>query len=159
MTWFRTGFLQSRIADSRQGFLEASVRGVPRTKNREETTAQCEGARMATTTKKDLIDRIADETQQRRVDVKRTVQAFLDQVIDELGRGNRLEFRDFGVFEIKDRAPRVAQNPKTLERVDVPARRTVKFKVGRLMRETLGDGTTTESTPLETSVPATTFGG
>ena len=69
--------------------------------------------------------------------MKKTVQAFLDQVIDELGRGNRLEFRDFGVFEIKDRAPRVAQNPKTLERVHVPARRTVKFKVGRLMRETL----------------------
>ena len=92
---------------------------------------------MATTTKKDLIDRIADTTQQRRADVKKTVQAFLDQVIDELGRGNRLEFRDFGVFEIKDRAPRVAQNPKTLERVHVPARRTVKFKVGRLMRETL----------------------
>lgn len=95
------------------------------------------GPRMATTTKKDLIDRIADSTQQRRADVKRTVQAFLDQVIDELGRGNRLEFRDFGVFEIKERAPRVAQNPKTLERVQVPARRTVKFKVGRLMRETL----------------------
>jgi integration host factor subunit beta len=99
--------------------------------------ANREGARMATTTKKDLIDRIADTTQQRRADVKRTVQAFLDQVIDELGRGNRLEFRDFGVFEIKERAPRVAQNPKTLERVHVPARRTVKFKVGRLMRETL----------------------
>ena len=92
---------------------------------------------MATTTKKDLIDRIADTTQQRRSDVKRTVQAFLDQVIDELGQGNRLEFRDFGVFEIKERAPRMAQNPKTLERVHVPARKTVKFKVGRLMRETL----------------------
>ena len=94
---------------------------------------------MATTTKKDLIDRIADTTQQRRSDVKRTVQAFLDQVIDELGQGNRLEFRDFGVFEIKERAPRMAQNPKTLERVHVPARKTVKFKVGRLMRETLED--------------------
>ena len=94
---------------------------------------------MATTTKKDLIDRIADSTQQRRSDVKRTVQAFLDQVIDELGQGNRLEFRDFGVFEIKERAPRMAQNPKTLERVHVPARKTVKFKVGRLMRETLED--------------------
>jgi integration host factor subunit beta len=94
---------------------------------------------MATTTKKDLIDRIADTTQQKRSDVKRTVQAFLDQVIDELGQGNRLEFRDFGVFEIKERAPRMAQNPKTLERVHVPARKTVKFKVGRLMRETLED--------------------
>jgi len=101
------------------------------------TALEAQGAHMATTTKKDLIDRIADTTQQRRSDVKRTVQAFLDQVIDELGQGNRLEFRDFGVFEIKERAPRMAQNPKTLERVHVPARKTVKFKVGRLMRETL----------------------
>ena len=103
------------------------------------TALQAQGALMATTTKKDLIDRIADTTQQKRSDVKRTVQAFLDQVIDELGQGNRLEFRDFGVFEIKERAPRMAQNPKTLERVHVPARKTVKFKVGRLMRETLED--------------------
>lgn len=92
---------------------------------------------MPTTTKKELIDRIADETGLRRIDVKQTVQAFLDHVIDELGRGNRLEFRDFGVFETKDRAPRLAQNPKTLERVHVPAKRTVKFKVGRLMKQSL----------------------
>ncbi len=92
---------------------------------------------MATITKKDLIDRIAGNTGQRRVAVKSIVQEFLDQVINELGEGNRLEFRDFGVFELKDRAPRTAQNPKTLERVYVPAKRTVKFKAGRLMRERL----------------------
>jgi integration host factor subunit beta len=92
---------------------------------------------MATTTKKELIDRIADETGLRRAEVKKIVQRFLDYVIEELGRGNRLEFRDFGVFETKERAPRVAQNPKTLERVPVPAKRTVKFKVGRLMKNHL----------------------
>ncbi len=89
---------------------------------------------MPTTTKKDLIDRIADETDQKRAVVKKTVQSFLDNVIRELSKGNRLEFRDFGVFEIRDRAPRIAQNPKTLEQVPVPAKRTVKFKVGRLMK-------------------------
>ena len=87
-----------------------------------------------TTTKKELIERIASQTKQSRSDVKRTVQAFLDHVIDELGQGNRLEFRDFGVFEIRERAARVAQNPKTLEPVDVPPRKTVKFKSGRLMK-------------------------
>ncbi|MFN7021923.1 MAG: HU family DNA-binding protein [Phycisphaerales bacterium] len=92
---------------------------------------------MATITKKDLIDRIAESAQCKRVDVKRVVQTFLDQMISELGHGNRLEFRDFGVFEIKERAPRVAQNPKTLERVSVPAKRTVKFKAGRLLKEQL----------------------
>lgn len=87
-----------------------------------------------TTTKKELIERIASQTKQSRADVKRTVQAFLDHVIDELGQGHRLEFRDFGVFEIRERAARVAQNPKTLEPVDVPPRKTVKFKSGRLMK-------------------------
>jgi len=92
---------------------------------------------MATITKKDLVDRIAEATDQRRVHVKRTIQAFLDEIVSELGNGNRLEFRDFGVFEIRARAARTAQNPKTLERVQVPAKRAVKFKPGRLMRQTL----------------------
>ena len=89
---------------------------------------------MATITKKELIDRIAEKTNNKRVVVKRIIQAFLDDIIDELGHDNRLEFRDFGVFESKRRAARVAQNPKTLERVHVPPKRTVKFKVGRLMK-------------------------
>jgi integration host factor subunit beta len=92
---------------------------------------------MSTTTKKDLIDRIADETQQKRTAVKQVIQSFLENVIRELSEGNRLEFRDFGVFEIRERAARTAQNPKTLERVPVPAKRTVKFKVGRLMKMAL----------------------
>ena len=92
---------------------------------------------MGTTTKKDLIDKIAADTAQKRTAVKKTVQSFLDNVIRELSEGNRLEFRDFGVFEIRQRAPRIAQNPKTLERVPVPAKKTVKFKVGRLMKMAL----------------------
>ena len=93
---------------------------------------------MTTITKKDLIDRIADRTGNKRVVVKRIIQSFLDDIIDELSRGNRLEFRDFGVFECRVRAARTAQNPKTLERVEVPEKRTVKFKVGRVMKMKLG---------------------
>jgi nucleoid DNA-binding protein len=92
---------------------------------------------MVTVTKKELIDRIADSTQAKRVVVKQIIQTFLDEVVAELCKNNRLEFRDFGVFETRVRAARTAQNPKTLERVEVPAKRTVKFKVGRLMRENL----------------------
>jgi len=92
---------------------------------------------MATITKKELIDRIAETTQAKRVIVKRIVQSFLDEITTELGKGNRLEFRDFGVFETRTRASRVAQNPKTLERVEVPSKRTVKFKMGRQMKEKL----------------------
>jgi len=93
---------------------------------------------MSTVTKKELIDRIAERTQAKRVLVKRITQAFLDEITVELCKNNRLEFRDFGVFETRTRAARIAQNPKTLERVEVPAKRTVKFKMGRLMRENLG---------------------
>lgn len=90
---------------------------------------------MQTRTKKDFIDKVAARTNQKRSAVKETVQCFLDLIIEELEAGNRLEFRDFGVYETKTRAARVAQNPKTLERVEVPAKTTVKFKVGRQMRE------------------------
>ena len=92
---------------------------------------------MSTITKKEIIDRIAEKTQAKRVLAKRIVQEFLNQVTSELCNGNRLEFRDFGVFETRTRVARVAQNPRTLERVEVPAKRTVKFKMGRLMRENL----------------------
>jgi len=92
---------------------------------------------MATITKKELIDRIAERTQAKRVAVKSIIQAFLNEITRELSENNRLEFRDFGVFETRTRAARVAQNPKTLERVEVPAKRTVKFKMGRLMRKNL----------------------
>ena len=96
---------------------------------------------MSTITKKELIDRIAETTQAKRVVVKRIIQSFLDEVITELAKDNRLEFRDFGVFETRTRAARVAQNPKTLERVQVPVKRTVKFKMGRLMKQKLASGT------------------
>jgi integration host factor subunit beta len=99
---------------------------------------------MHTVTKKELVDRIAEETSEKRVLVKRVVQAFLDEIINELGAGNRLEFRDFGVFETKQRAARTAQNPKTLQRVHVPPKRTVKFKVGRLMKQKLQENVDTE---------------
>jgi integration host factor subunit beta len=88
-----------------------------------------------TVTKKELVARIAERTNQTKVVAKDIIQLFLDEIIRELGNGNRLEFREFGVFEIKERAARKAQNPRTLEKVSVPAKRVVKFKVGRLMKE------------------------
>jgi integration host factor subunit beta len=90
---------------------------------------------MSTITKKEIIDRIAENTNTQRAVVKPVVQVFLDEIINELTKNNRLEFRDFGVFETKIRAARKAQNPKTMEQVRVPAKRNVKFKMGRLMKQ------------------------
>ena len=94
---------------------------------------------MPTVTKNDLIDRIAKQTKRPRTEVRAIVQAFLENVIDEVGRDSRLEFRDFGVFEVMVRKPRMGQNPKTGEPVPIPRRRSVKFKPGRLMRQALHD--------------------
>src|SRR3954454_5570105 len=94
---------------------------------------------MATITKKELIDRIADHTGQRRVQAKKVIQQFLDQIVEELGKGNRLEFRDFGVFETKLRKARKAQNPKSLEPVAVPEKRTVKCRERSLMKKRLAE--------------------
>ncbi|MFY9343737.1 MAG: HU family DNA-binding protein [Planctomycetota bacterium] len=90
---------------------------------------------MKTVTKKELVHRIADRTGVTKVVAKEVIQSFLNAIINELAEGNRLEFREFGVFESRERAARLAQNPRTLEKVPVPAKRIVKFKVGRLMRK------------------------
>ena len=89
---------------------------------------------MATASKKEIVLAVASKSGRPSAEASMVCQSFLEQIVEELAKGNRLEFRDFGVFEIRERAPRIAQNPKTLERVPVPAKKTVKFKIGRLMK-------------------------
>ncbi len=93
---------------------------------------------MHTVTKKELIDRIAEQSKTKRVIVKDVLQRFLDEIINELGRGNRMEFRDFGVFETKRGAANGAepQDARTRPRA---LQGTVKFKVGRLMKQRLAE--------------------
>jgi len=94
---------------------------------------------MVTVAKKELIERFAKKTQCKNITAKEIVQQFLEEITAELAKDNRLEFRDFGVFEVKERAARTAQNPRILEKVQVPAKRSVKFKMGRIMRERVND--------------------
>jgi integration host factor subunit beta len=115
---------------------------------------------MVTVTKKVLIDRVADRAKLKRALVRTVLEELLEQVTHELASGNRLELRHFGVFVVKHRAPRVAQNPKTLQRVQVPPKRTVKFKSGRDMRNRLdhgfgdsGSGPTVEVKPRKRASP------
>ena len=92
---------------------------------------------MRTVTKRDLVQAIAEETNVQQQKAKEVIQCFLDHIIDELAQGNRLEFRDFGVFEPKAKAPRIARNPRTGDKIQVPEKVTVKFKAGRMMKEKL----------------------
>jgi integration host factor subunit beta len=88
-----------------------------------------------TIAKRTIAERIAERQGLGQIQTLQIIQAFLDEIIEELAQGNRLEFRDFGVFETVVRKARTALNPKTLEKVQVGSKVVVKFKVGRLMKE------------------------
>ncbi|GIL19129.1 MAG: hypothetical protein BroJett041_02430 [Candidatus Jettenia caeni] len=104
---------------------------------------------MQTTTKRDLCEKIARRTNNTHMIVKKTIQMFLDEIISELAQGNRIELRDFGVFEIRQRAARKARNPRTGEVAFVPSKNVVVFKVGKLMREKVGNATKTPTQPSQ----------
>lgn len=104
---------------------------------------------MQTTTKRDLCEKIARRTNNTHMIVKKTIQMFLDEIISELAQGNRIELRDFGVFEIRQRAARKARNPRTGEVAFVPSKNVVVFKVGKLMREKVGNAKKTPTQPSQ----------
>ncbi|OGV66488.1 MAG: integration host factor subunit beta [Lentisphaerae bacterium RIFOXYC12_FULL_60_16] len=92
-------------------------------------------------TKRDLVVRIARETGMIQQDVGAIVQKFLDAIIDTLAKGEHLEFRDFGVFELCVRKSRVGRNPnKPQITVQIPERKVVKFKPGKIMKQRVLQG-------------------
>jgi len=82
-----------------------------------------------------MVLKIAKEMGMRQTDIKRIVQMTLDGIIDVLATEDRLELRNFGVFEVRTRKPRKARNPRTGQEVMVPQRKVVTFKPGKLMEE------------------------
>jgi integration host factor subunit beta len=90
---------------------------------------------MATVTKKKLINKISMARGLHPNDVRNVIQAFLDEMTDTLSQGDRLEFRDFGVFEIVERKQKIGRNPKNAAvPIVIPARKAVKFTPGKKMR-------------------------
>lgn len=91
---------------------------------------------MSTVTKKKLIQDISYKKGLHPNDVRTVVQAFLDEITESLQRGDRLEFRDFGVFEVVERKQKVGRNPKNAGvPIIIPARPAVKFTPGKKMRQ------------------------
>ena len=93
---------------------------------------------MVTKTKKELITKIAHQTKQHPNDVRAVVQCFLDGITDCLSSGDRLEFRDFGVFEVVIRKQKIGRNPKNAKvPIIIPERPAVKFTPGKKMKALL----------------------
>ena len=86
-------------------------------------------------TKKDLVVKIAEETELKQIDVKKIVQRILDHIIESLTKGETVELRNFGIFKVKSRKSRVGRNPKTGETVPIPEKRIVSFKSGMVMKK------------------------
>ena len=86
-------------------------------------------------TKRDLVVRISEETGLIQTQVFDVVQKTLDYISEALAKGDKVELRNFGVFEVKIRKARVGRNPNKPEAdVPIPARSMVKFKMGKEMR-------------------------
>jgi nucleoid DNA-binding protein len=87
-------------------------------------------------TKRDLVMRIADETGLIQQDVYAVIQKSLDYIVEALEQDDTVEFRNFGVFEVRERKQRIGRNPNKPENVvTIPARKVVKFKPGKIMRQ------------------------
>jgi nucleoid DNA-binding protein len=86
-------------------------------------------------TKKEIVKEISDQIGLTQLKTKEIVQKTFDAIVDTLVETGRIELRNFGVFEVKQRAARKARNPRTGERVDVPPKNVVTFKPGKRMEE------------------------
>jgi len=88
-----------------------------------------------TLTKRDLVIRISEEAGLTQAQVFDVVQKTLDYITATLAKGDKVEFREFGVFEVMNRKARVGRNPNRPETdMPIPARSMVKFKMGKVMR-------------------------
>lgn len=96
------------------------------------------GTKKRTITKKQLIHTISQEKRIHPNDVRHVIQAFLDKMIEYLSEGERLEFRDFGVFEVVQRKQKIGRNPKNAAiPIVIPERNAVKFTPGKRMRHSI----------------------
>ena len=85
-------------------------------------------------TKKDIVLKIASESNIKQIEVKRVVQATLDKITEYLAGGQTVELRNFGIFKIKSRRGRLGRNPRTGQEVPVPPKKVVVFKPGLIMK-------------------------
>lgn len=88
-------------------------------------------------TKAELIDEVARRTELPKKHAETIVNIVFDSIVTSLKEGDKIELRGFGSFRIRQRGARLGRNPKTGDRVQVPAKRIPYFKPGKELRELL----------------------
>jgi nucleoid DNA-binding protein len=100
-------------------------------------------------TKRDLVVRISEETGLIQQDVYAVIQKTLDYIVEALQKGENIEFRNFGVFEVRKRKQRIGRNPNRPEQVvTIPERKVVKFKPGKIMKQIITGQPSAPEPPL-----------
>ena len=89
-------------------------------------------------TKNELARELAEEMDVPRRQVVDLIEAMLEKITDVLKSGDKVQLTPFGQFKVRDRAARIARNPKTGEPIKVPAKRVLKFIPGRTLKEAVG---------------------
>jgi DNA-binding protein HU-beta len=85
--------------------------------------------------KTDLVDRVMAATDLKKPEATEAVNALLEGIKDALLRGDRIELRGFGVFQVKNRKRGIGRNPKTGREVEIPPGKTIRFKPGKGLRD------------------------
>ncbi len=85
-------------------------------------------------TKAELVDEVSKNSDLNKKDAEVIVQTVLDSIVDSLKAGEKVELRGFGSFRLRNRASRQGRNPKTGEKVFVPAKRVPYFKPGKELK-------------------------
>ena len=89
-------------------------------------------------TKNELARELAEELELPRRQVVDLIEAMLEKITDVLKSGDKVQLTPFGQFKVRDRAARIARNPKTGEPIKVPAKKVLKFIAGRTLKEAVG---------------------
>src|SRR6266496_3385446 len=106
-------------------------------------------------TKADLIDEVSRLAELTRKDSEVIVETIFDSVVRSLRAGDKIEIRGFGSFRTRQRKPRVGRNPKTGERVEVPAKKIPFFKPSKELKDLVNEGVgAPAATPAAPATPA-----
>jgi len=86
-------------------------------------------------TRRKIAQSIAQDLGLTQLQAKHVVRKVFDAILDTLVEEERVELRNFGIFQVKRRGPRKARNPRTGEKVFVPEKCVVTFKPGQVMQQ------------------------
>jgi integration host factor subunit beta len=98
-------------------------------------------------TKADLIDEVSRLAELTRKDSEVIVEAIFDSVVRSLRAGDKIEIRGFGSFRTRQRKPRMGRNPKTGEKVEVPAKKIPFFKPSKELKDLVNEGVADAAAP------------